>query len=145
MGANAIRRPWSVAPWPGTREEHRGGTGTARAASGSAYGLLSHHFASETARRSPLRARQTCLKCQAGAISQEGSRPVAEVGNLSSASVLRVMEMTRAQCLPPTASYGVMIRLGSGVSVELTCCGGACSAVRFSLFRFQARIPTLPA
>ena len=46
-------------------------------------------------------------------------RSLAEVGNLSSASVLHVMEMTQAQCPPPVGSYGVMIGLGPGVSVEL--------------------------
>ena len=46
-------------------------------------------------------------------------RSLAEVGNLSSASVLHVMEMTQAQYLPPAGTYGVMIGLGPGVSVEL--------------------------
>jgi alkylresorcinol/alkylpyrone synthase len=46
-------------------------------------------------------------------------RSLAEVGNLSSASVLHVMEMTRALCAPPAGSYGMMIGLGPGVSVEL--------------------------
>ena len=46
-------------------------------------------------------------------------RSLAEAGNLSSASVLHVMEMTLAQCPPPAGSYGMMIGLGPGVSVEL--------------------------
>lgn len=46
-------------------------------------------------------------------------RSLAEVGNLSSASVLHVMEMTQAQCPPPAGSYGMIIGLGPGVSVEL--------------------------
>ena len=46
-------------------------------------------------------------------------RSLADVGNLSSASVLHVMEMTRALCAPPAGSYGMMIGLGPGVSVEL--------------------------
>lgn len=46
-------------------------------------------------------------------------RSLAEVGNLSSASVLHVMELTLAGCPPPAGSYGVMIGLGPGVSVEL--------------------------
>ena len=46
-------------------------------------------------------------------------RSLAEVGNLSSASVLHVLEMTLARCPPPAGSYGVMIGLGPGVSVEL--------------------------
>jgi len=46
-------------------------------------------------------------------------RSLAEVGNLSSASVLHVMEMTQAQGPQPAGSYGLMIGLGPGVSVEL--------------------------
>jgi alkylresorcinol/alkylpyrone synthase len=46
-------------------------------------------------------------------------RSLAEVGNLSSASVLHVMEMTQALCAPPAGSFGMMIGLGPGVSVEL--------------------------
>jgi alkylresorcinol/alkylpyrone synthase len=46
-------------------------------------------------------------------------RSLAEVGNLSSASVLHVMEMTQALCAPPAGSLGMMIGLGPGVSVEL--------------------------
>ena len=46
-------------------------------------------------------------------------RSLAEVGNLSSASVLHVMEMTQAQCPPSAGSYAMMIGLGPGVSVEL--------------------------
>lgn len=46
-------------------------------------------------------------------------RSLAEVGNLSSASVLHVLELTHAHCPPPAGSYGLMIGLGPGVSVEL--------------------------
>ena len=46
-------------------------------------------------------------------------RSLAEVGNLSSASVLHVMEMTQSHCPHPPGSYGMMIGLGPGVSVEL--------------------------
>jgi len=46
-------------------------------------------------------------------------RSLAEVGNLSSVSVLHVMEMTRVLCVPPAGSYGMMIGLGPGVSIEL--------------------------
>jgi len=46
-------------------------------------------------------------------------RSLAAAGNLSSASVLHVMELTQAQCRPAAGSHGVMIGLGPGVSVEL--------------------------
>jgi len=46
-------------------------------------------------------------------------RSLAEVGNLSSASVLHVMEMTQALGPPPARSYGMIIGLGPGVSIEL--------------------------
>ncbi len=46
-------------------------------------------------------------------------RSLAEVGNLSSASVLHVLEKTIAAEPPPKGSTGLMIGLGPGVSVEL--------------------------
>ena len=46
-------------------------------------------------------------------------RSLAEAGNLSSASVLHVMELAQAQSPQPAGSYGLMIGLGPGVSVEL--------------------------
>jgi alkylresorcinol/alkylpyrone synthase len=45
-------------------------------------------------------------------------RSLAEVGNLSSASVLHVLEKTIGAD-PPPGSAGLMIGLGPGVSVEL--------------------------
>lgn len=46
-------------------------------------------------------------------------RSLAEVGNLSSASVLHVLEKTIAAGPPPPGSAGLMIGLGPGVSAEL--------------------------
>jgi alkylresorcinol/alkylpyrone synthase len=43
---------------------------------------------------------------------------LAEVGNLSSASVLHILEKTMSEC-PPPGSVGLMIGLGPGVSSEL--------------------------
>lgn len=37
----------------------------------------------------------------------------------SALPVLHVIEMTQAQCPPSAGSYGMMIGLGPGVSVEL--------------------------
>jgi alkylresorcinol/alkylpyrone synthase len=46
-------------------------------------------------------------------------RSLAEVGNLSSASVLHVLEKTIGADPPPPGSAGLMIGLGPGVSIEL--------------------------
>lgn len=46
-------------------------------------------------------------------------RSLAEAGNLSSASVLHVLEETMDNCPPPVGSAGLMIGLGPGVSAEL--------------------------
>ena len=47
-------------------------------------------------------------------------RSLAEVGNLSSASVLYILEQVAAVSSPPSAgSFGLMIGLGPGVSAEL--------------------------
>jgi alkylresorcinol/alkylpyrone synthase len=46
-------------------------------------------------------------------------RSLAEVGNLSSVSVLHILEMTAADRPPSPGSYGLMIGLGPGVSIEL--------------------------
>ena len=45
-------------------------------------------------------------------------RSLAEVGNLSSASVLHILEQTMGSP-PPAGSAGLMIGLGPGVSAEL--------------------------
>lgn len=60
--------------------------------------------------------RSLKLPDSAMAVSRQS---LAEVGNLSSASVLHVMELSQAQCSPPAGSYGVLVGLGPGVSVEL--------------------------
>ncbi|MFI5959424.1 type III polyketide synthase [Cryptosporangium sp. NPDC051539] len=46
-------------------------------------------------------------------------RSLAEAGNLSSVSVLHILEQTLAAEAPPPDSFGLMIGLGPGVSVEL--------------------------
>jgi len=46
-------------------------------------------------------------------------RSLADVGNLSSASVLHILEQTISAGPPPPGSLGLMIGLGPGVSVEL--------------------------
>jgi len=46
-------------------------------------------------------------------------RSLAEVGNLSSASVLHILEMTVAEQAPPPGAFGLLIGLGPGVSAEL--------------------------
>ena len=63
-------------------------------------------------------AIQSSLKLTDSAVKQS-RRSLAEVGNLSSASVLHVLEKTIAADPPPPGSVGLMIGLGPGVSVEL--------------------------
>ncbi len=63
-------------------------------------------------------AVQNSLKLPDSAV-ELSRRSLAEVGNLSSASVLCVLEKTLAEEPPAPGSYGVMIGLGPGVSVEL--------------------------
>jgi alkylresorcinol/alkylpyrone synthase len=46
-------------------------------------------------------------------------RSLAEVGNMSSASVLHILQKTLESRRPPAGSAGLMIGLGPGVSVEL--------------------------
>jgi alkylresorcinol/alkylpyrone synthase len=46
-------------------------------------------------------------------------RSLADVGNLSSVSVLHILEQTIETCSPPPGSAGLMIGLGPGVSAEL--------------------------
>jgi alkylresorcinol/alkylpyrone synthase len=46
-------------------------------------------------------------------------RSLAEAGNMSSASVLHILEQVAANGRPPPGSAGLMIGLGPGVSVEL--------------------------
>ena len=63
-------------------------------------------------------AIQNSLKLPDSAV-ELSRRSLAEVGNLSSASVLHVLEKTLAADPPPPGSAGLMIGLGPGVSVEL--------------------------
>jgi alkylresorcinol/alkylpyrone synthase len=44
---------------------------------------------------------------------------LAQVGNMSSASILHVLQQTIATDRPPPGSYGLLIGLGPGVSIEL--------------------------
>jgi alkylresorcinol/alkylpyrone synthase len=63
-------------------------------------------------------AVQRALKLPAQAVAAS-RRSLAEVGNMSSASVLHVLEMIRDTERPPAGSPGLMIGLGPGVSAEL--------------------------
>jgi alkylresorcinol/alkylpyrone synthase len=63
-------------------------------------------------------AVQNSLKLPDSAVALS-RRSLAEVGNLSSASVLHVLEKTITADPPPAGSTGLMIGLGPGVSVEL--------------------------
>lgn len=62
-------------------------------------------------------AVQNSLKLPDSAV-EPSRRSLAQVGNLSSASVLHILESTVATP-PPTDSVGLMVGLGPGVSVEL--------------------------
>jgi len=62
-------------------------------------------------------AIQQSLKLPDSAV-RPSRRSLAEVGNLSSASVLHILEQTMGSP-PPAGSAGLMIGLGPGVSVEL--------------------------
>jgi alkylresorcinol/alkylpyrone synthase len=63
-------------------------------------------------------AVQNSLKLPDSAV-ELSRRSLAEVGNLSSVSVLHILEQTIGAGPPPPGSYGVMIGLGPGVSAEL--------------------------
>jgi alkylresorcinol/alkylpyrone synthase len=65
-----------------------------------------------------LDAVQRALKLP-DAMLEVSRRSLAEVGNLSSASVLHILEKTADECPPPPGSAGLMIGLGPGVSLEL--------------------------
>jgi alkylresorcinol/alkylpyrone synthase len=64
-----------------------------------------------------LDAIQRSLKLPDSAM-EPSRRSLAEVGNMSSASVLHILERTIA-VTPPPGSFGLMIGLGPGVSAEL--------------------------
>jgi alkylresorcinol/alkylpyrone synthase len=63
-------------------------------------------------------AVQRALKLPDSAVAAS-RRSLAEVGNLSSASVLHILEMISDAERPPAGSPGLMIGLGPGVSAEL--------------------------
>lgn len=65
-----------------------------------------------------LEAVQRALKLPDSAM-EASRRSLAEVGNLSSVSVLHILEKTMNECPPPPGSAGLMIGLGPGVSAEL--------------------------
>jgi len=63
-------------------------------------------------------AVQRSLKLPGSAVATS-RRSLAEVGNMSSASVLHILETTLDTCPPPEGSAGLIIGMGPGVSVEL--------------------------
>jgi alkylresorcinol/alkylpyrone synthase len=65
-----------------------------------------------------LDAAQRALKLPADALASS-RRSLALAGNMSSASVLHILELTVADHAPSAGSFGVMIVLGPGVSAEL--------------------------
>jgi alkylresorcinol/alkylpyrone synthase len=65
-----------------------------------------------------LDAAQRALKLPADALASS-RRSLAQAGNMSSASVLHILELTVADDAPAAGSFGMMIGLGPGVSAEL--------------------------
>jgi len=65
-----------------------------------------------------LDAAQRALKLPADALAAS-RRSLAQAGNMSSASVLHILELTVADNAAATGSFGMMIGLGPGVSAEL--------------------------
>ena len=65
-----------------------------------------------------LDAAQRALKLPAQALATS-RRSLAQAGNMSSASVLHILELTVGDNSPAAGSFGVMIGLGPGVSAEL--------------------------
>jgi alkylresorcinol/alkylpyrone synthase len=65
-----------------------------------------------------LDAAQRALKLPDGALAAS-RRSLAEAGNMSSVSVLHILELTAAADPPPPGTLGLMIGLGPGVSAEL--------------------------
>jgi alkylresorcinol/alkylpyrone synthase len=65
-----------------------------------------------------LDAIQQSLKLPDSAVEMS-RRSLAEAGNMSSASVLHILEKTLDSCPPPAGSAGLMIGLGPGLSAEL--------------------------
>ena len=65
-----------------------------------------------------LDAAQRALKLPADALASS-RRSLALAGNMSSASVLHILELTVADNAPAAGTFGMMIGLGPGVSAEL--------------------------
>jgi alkylresorcinol/alkylpyrone synthase len=65
-----------------------------------------------------LDAAQRALKLPTQALATS-RQSLAQAGNMSSASVLHILELTVADNSPAAGSFGVMIGLGPGVSAEL--------------------------
>ena len=65
-----------------------------------------------------LDAAQRALKLPDSAMAAS-RRSLSEAGNMSSVSVLHILELTAAEEAPPPGSFGLMIGLGPGVSAEL--------------------------
>jgi alkylresorcinol/alkylpyrone synthase len=65
-----------------------------------------------------LDAAQRALKLPADALASS-RRSLAQAGNMSSASVLHILELAVADDAPAPGSFGMMIGLGPGVSAEL--------------------------
>jgi alkylresorcinol/alkylpyrone synthase len=65
-----------------------------------------------------LDAAQRALKLPPDALASS-RRSLAQAGNMSSASVLHILELTVADNPPEAGSFGMMIGLGPGVSAEL--------------------------
>jgi alkylresorcinol/alkylpyrone synthase len=65
-----------------------------------------------------LDAAQRALKLPDSAMATS-RRSLAEAGNMSSVSVLHILELTTDEDPPPPGSFGLMIGLGPGVSAEL--------------------------
>jgi alkylresorcinol/alkylpyrone synthase len=65
-----------------------------------------------------LDAAQRALKLPDSALAAS-RRSLAEAGNMSSVSVLHILELTADSCPPGPGSFGLMIGLGPGVSAEL--------------------------
>ena len=65
-----------------------------------------------------LDAAQRALKLPAAALASS-RRSLAQAGNMSSASVLHILELTVTDDAPAAGSFGMMIGLGPGVSAEL--------------------------
>jgi alkylresorcinol/alkylpyrone synthase len=65
-----------------------------------------------------LDAAQRALKLPDDALATS-RRSLCEAGNMSSVSVLHILELAAAEDPPPPGSFGLMIGLGPGVSAEL--------------------------